>query len=219
MSTDNGSSASQDSQDSVNENQNGNQQTIKQEDHLRAIEDLKKFKARSRELETQLQQIQLEMEEQKNKKLTEANDYKSLYEQSSQKVKEWEAKHSRLKESMAYNEKYKEAQKALLDAGLRKDALKILDNENLDSIIIEYTSEGRTIPNGVSEFVDSFKKNYSFAFEQKSPARVNGSGGNASSQFDSSMTPAKLFEIEKKHGVRSDQYRAAIEQYRKQNTN
>lgn len=220
MSTDNGSSASQESQGSAEETQTGNQATttIKPEDHMRAIEDLKKFKARSRELETQLQTIQQEAEEQKNKKLTESNDYKTLYEQASQKNKDWETKYSRLKENIVHNEKYKAAQKALIDAGLRKDALKILDREDFGSIVVEHTSEGRMLVNGVDEYVDSFKKNYAFAFDNKQPAKVNGGGGNASGAFDSTMTPAKLYEIEKKHGVRSDQYRAAIEHYKKQKT-
>jgi hypothetical protein len=220
MSTDDGSSASQDSNGSAEENQSGNQSTqIKPEDHMRAIDDLKKFKAQSREWEAKFNMLSKEIEEQKNLKLTESNDYKSLYEQASQKNKDWESKYSRLKDSVAYNERYKAAQKALIDAGIKKEALKILDKEDLESIIVEYTTEGRTLTNGVEEFVDAFKKNYgTFAFENKTPARVNGGGGNASQMFDGKMTTDKIYEIEKKHGVRSDQYRAAIEQYKKQKT-
>lgn len=220
MSTDNGSGASNDSQGSAGENQSGNQSTtIKPEDHIRALDDLKKFKAQSRELETKLQQLQGEMEEQKNRKLTESNDYKTLYEQATAKNKDWETKYSRLKDNVVYNEKYKAAQKALIDAGIRKEALKILDREDLGQIVVEHTSEGRMLVNGVEEYVDSFKKNFAFAFENKQASRVNGGGGgDGGSTGDTTMTPVKLYEIEKKHGVRSDQYRAAVEQYRKQKT-
>lgn len=224
MSTDNGSSASQDQTGSAGEDQSGTQTTnqqmqIKPEDHLRAIDDLKKFKARSRELESQLQSYQQEMEAMKTKGLAESNDFKTLYEQASNKNKEWEQKFNKLKENVVFNEKYKAAQKALLDAGIRKEALRILDKEDLEPIIIEHTSEGRMIPTGVEEYVDMFKKNYGFAFEQKGQARVNGGGGNTTIEMSQAMTPSKLYEIEKKHGVRSDQYRAAIEQYKKQKTN
>jgi Skp family chaperone for outer membrane proteins len=223
MSTDDGSSASQGSTGSADDSA-GNQQTnqqmqIKPEDHLRAIDDLKKFKARSRELESQLQSYQQEMEAMKTKGLAESNDFKALYEQASNKNKEWEQKYTKLKENVVFNEKYKAAQKALLDAGIRKEALRILDKEDLEPIIVEHTSEGRMLTSGVEEYVDSFKKNYGFAFEQKGQARVNGGGGNSTIEMSQAMTPSKLYEIEKKHGVRSDQYRAAIEQYKKQKTN
>jgi hypothetical protein len=217
MSTETGSSASQDSTGSADESQSQQTTQIKPEDHLRAIEDLKKFKARSRELETQLGQIQQEIEEGKHKKLTESNDFKTLYEQASAKNKEWEARHQKLKESVVYNEKYKAAQTALLGAGIRKDALRILDKEDLGPIVVEHTSEGRMLVSGVDEYVDSFKKNYGFAFENKQQTRVNGAGGS-STYSDGGMTPAKLYEIDKKNGVTSGEYRQALEQYRKQRT-
>lgn len=220
MSTDGGSSASNESTGSAEDSQGSSQTTIKPEDHLRAIEDLKKFKARSRELETQLQTVQQEIEEQKNKKLTDSNDYKTLYEQVTAKNREWETKYSKLKENVVYNEKYKSAQNALLSAGIRKEALKILDKEDLEQIVVEHTSEGRMLVNGLDEYVDSFKKNYGFAFENKQQTRVNGAGGNNNSQdFGAVMTPSKLFEIEKKHGIRSEHYTNALTQYKKQKTN
>jgi hypothetical protein len=218
MSTDAGSSASQDSQVSDQTESTSTTQTqIKPEDHIRAIDDLKKFKARSRELEAQLTQIQQEMDESKSRKLTESNDFKALYEQASAKNKDWEIRYSKLKENVVYNEKYKAAQTALIGAGIRKEALRILDKEDLEPIVVEHTSEGRMLVSGVDEYVDSFKKNYGFAFDVKQQARVNGSGGNTQS-FDSSMSPAKLYEIEKKHGILSGEYRSAIEQYKKQRT-
>lgn len=214
MSTDDGSSASNESTGSAEDSATKTQ--IKPEDHNRAVEDLKKFKARSRELETQLQSIQTEIEDQKNKKLTDSNDFKSLYEQASAKNKDWETKYSRMKENIVYNEKYKTVQAALLEAGIKKSALKILDKEDLESIVVEHTSEGRMLVSGTDEYVDAFKKNYDFAFETKQQTRVNGGGGQSNSADSSLMTPSALFDIEKKHGVRSDQYRAAFEQYKKQ---
>lgn len=220
MSTDNGSSASNDSTGSAEESGSHQQQAqIKPEDHLRALDDLKKFKALSRELEGKLQTIQTEIEEQKNKKLSESNDFKTLYEQASAKNKEWEGRYQKLKENVVYNEKYKAAQTALLNAGIRKDALKILDREDLEPIIVEHTSEGRMLVSGVNEYVDAFKKSYGFAFEDKKQTRVNGGGGmNGGQNFSGGMTPTKLYEIEKKYGVRSDEYRAAVSEYKKQKT-
>lgn len=217
MSADNGSSASQDSTTSgaQDESTAQTQTHIKPEDHLRAIEDLKKFKARSRELEASLAQIQSDLEESKNKKLTEANDFKSLYEQASTKNKDWESRYQKLKENVVYNEKYKAAQTALISAGIRKDALKILDKEDFGPIVVEHTSEGRMLVNGIEEYVDTFKKNYGFAFEQKQAARVNGSGGSTQSMSDGSMTMAKVIELQRKHGNSSAEATAALAQYLK----
>jgi hypothetical protein len=220
MSVDNGSSASQNSQDSVSEDSTDSTQTqtaIKPEDHLRAIDDLKKFKAKSRELETKLQQLMQEQESLKEKGLTEANDFKSLYEQAKNKNAEWEARYSKMKENIAYNEKYKAAQAALINAGIRKDALKLLDKEPLDEIIVEYTSEGRTLTSGVEEYVDKFKKEFgAFAFESKGPTRVNGSGGSSSMSSDGPITAAEVYMIERKHGLTSNEYKSAVEQFKKQ---
>jgi hypothetical protein len=162
-----------------------------------------------------LQKMQSEIENLRDGKMKDQNDFKSLYEQASTKNKEWENKYTKLKENIVFNEKYKAAQSALLNSGIRKDALRILDKESLDEIIVEHTSEGRTLVSGVDEYVDSFKKNFAFAFEDKKSAVVNGSGGGANMNTGS-ITPAKLFELEKKHGVTSDEYRNAIASYRKQ---
>lgn len=219
MSTDNGSSASDDSTTSSagDESQDQNQTLkIKPEDHIRAIDDLKKFKARSRELELQIQKLTSDQEDLKSSKLKEANDFKSLYEQASEKNKDWEAKYSKLKENTVYNEKYRAAQTALINAGLRKDAMKLLDKEDLSEIIVEYTSEGRVLMNGVDEYVDTFKKNYGgFAFEDKKQTKVNGGGGSNHGGSDQ-LTANDVIMIERKHGIASQEAKAAYEQFKKQ---
>lgn len=216
MSTDNGSGASNEQTGSAegSAGSNDSTKTIKYEDHVRALDDLKKFKSQSRELEMKLQQISEELESTKQQKLAETNDYKSLYEQAANKNKEWQQKYDGLKKNVVFNEKYKAAQKALLDAGIRKEAIKILDKESLDEIVVEHTSEGRMLVNGVEDYVDSFKKNYAFAFEEKSKTRVNGGGGAA--HDSKALTPLDLYTIEKKHGINSAEYKSAIEQYKKQ---
>lgn len=218
MSADNGSSASNDQQVSDDVDSTGNEtRQIKPEDHLRAIEDLKKFKARSRELESQVAKMQADLEEVQNKKLTDSNDFKALYEQATQKNKDWEAKYSKLRENTVYNEKYRAAQQALIQAGIRKEALKLLDKEPLEEIVVEYTSEGRVLTSGIEEYVDNFKKNFgSFAFEDKRPTKVNGGGGAGGSMNDSSVTANDVYMIEKKHGIGSQEYRDALASYKKQ---
>lgn len=221
MSTDNGGSASMESTGSAVDSQGANEtnqqtQSIKYEDHLRAIEDLKKFKARSRELESKLEQLSTEIEQEKHRKLSDSNDFKTLYEQASSKNKEWESRYQKLKENVVYNEKYKAAQKALLDAGIRKDALKILEREDLEPIVVEHTSEGRMLVSGVEEYVDSFRKNFGFAFEDKSKTRVNGNGGTIDMTSGQKIDAAKLIELERKHGIKSPEYLAAYAEYKKQ---
>lgn len=213
MSNDNNGSAVTDQNVSDNGQTNqGDSQPIKREDHIRAVEDLKKFKAQARDFETKYLSLQNEIESLKTQKLTETNDYKSLYEQAATKNKDLETRYSKLKENVVYNEKFKAAQQALLEAGMKREAIKILEKEALDEILVEHTSEGRMLLSGVDEFKEKFRNSYQFAFEDKTKARVNGGGGGGGMTGEK-VTADHVIAVEKKHGRGSAEYANALNQY------
>lgn len=181
--------------------QDPNQKVIKPEDHQRAIDDLHKFKRQASEFEVKFNELQAQMSDLKKNDLKGKEDYKALWEASEAEKNTLKAETTKLKQSVVLTEKYKAAQSALLQAGLKKEAMKILDRESFDEIVVEWTSEGRILTNGVETYVDKFKKEFPFAFGTAEAPKFNGGGGgagNPSAGADEEMTPAKIIQLEQK---------------------
>lgn len=215
MQKDTGVSDSTESTVSDEDSTETTQTQINAKDHARAIDDLKKFKGKSKDLETKLSQLTTELEEIKSGKLKEQNDFKSLYEQATNKNKDWESRFNKMKESVHYSEKYRAAQSALASMGMKKDAYKMLDKERFDDIIVEHTSEGRMLLSGIDEFASKFKEEYPFAFEEKKSTKVNG-GGGGSAKDEGDIDVLKLDQLGRKHGYNSPEFRKGLEQFQKQ---
>ncbi len=172
--------------------------TISFEDHKRALDDMHRFKSQARELEQKYTQLQSQLDTKRKADLEGANDWKSLYEQEKAARAELENKHGSLRENIVYNEKFRAVNAALAKSGLRPDALKILERETLDSIEVEATSQGRFLVHGVDLFVDQFKKQFPFAFQETSPPKINAGGGATGSSFgDEELTPAYMVNLER----------------------
>lgn len=190
-------------------------------DHKRAVDDMLKYKGQVKDLRDQLDSMNATIADMKKASLAEKEDYKALYEAE---VEAHNATKKRVHdlESIFYEtQKYNAVYPKLLEAGLRQDAKKILDNYDFSLLEVETTSEGRVFVNGVDTFIDQFKSDYPFAFELKKAPNINSGGISPSAPRDSGpMTGAKLFEIEKKHGRDSPEYKAGfdklVEQKRQQ---
>lgn len=184
------------------------QTTVKPEDHAKVLSDLQKIRQENEALKNEKATAE-------QKRLAETNDFKSLYEQEKTARTELKTKYEKLKGNVEYNEKFKAVQTALVTAGVKAEALKILEKETLSEVIVEKTSEGRMLVQGVDLYVDKFKKDYAFAFDTKKVDKINGGGGSGGTESSGDMTAAKLFEIEKSKGTKSPEYLSALEQYRK----
>ncbi len=147
--------------------------------------------------------LKKELDAIKADKLKEKEDYKTLFEQSEASKKEIQEKHDGLKSKVVYNEKYKAVSAKLLESGLKKEAMKILDKESLDDVKVEFTSEGRINVLGADLFAEKFKKDFAFAFEQKKAPNVNGGGGGSGggggneTSDDDLLTAENMFKLER----------------------
>lgn len=202
--------------------QDPNDKVIKPEAYQRALDDMHAQKRRAAELEVKLGELNNQLTELKKNDLKGKEDYKALWEASEQEKNALKAETTKLKSSIVLTEKFKAAQAALLQAGLKKEAMKILDRESFDEIVVEWTSEGRILTNGVETYVDKFKKEFPFAFQEVKPPTFNGGGGGSGAGGGTEeMTPAKVFALEQKmksSGKPEDReaYQAALRQYHEQ---
>jgi hypothetical protein len=190
---------------------------VKWSDHKRALDDLARFKSQAKDAREKAEKAARDLEELKTKLHTEGNDYKSLYETAKSKLEAAETERVQLKQGVVYGERYRAVFPALKEAGLRADAVKLLDMQSLEELEIEATSNGRFIVNGVKDFVEEFKKQYPYAFETKR-VRVNGGGaGGDGGTKPKAWTPDTLFKLEQDCKRKGDMapYFKAIGEYRK----
>lgn len=197
MSSESSGAANNAADSGANGGQDNTQRTVAFEDHKRALDDLHKFKTQAREYESKLSELQTKLESRSKEELEGQGNFKTLYEQEKQARAELEKKYGGLKESITYNEKFKAANAALAKAGLRPEALKILERESLEALEVEATSQGRFLVHGVDLFVDNFKKSFPFAFQDQKPPTVNSGGGASGSMGDDELTPAYMVKLEK----------------------
>lgn len=206
------------SADQTQEHHADNQETekpIAKEDHQRALTDLKKYKSRWRETQSQLSDLQKEIETLKTAKLQGDNDYKTLYEGLKGKYDEQVNKNSQLKESLLYNEKFRAVFPELKKAGLRDDAQNLLEMQDLRDLEVEATSSGRFLVQDVQGWVDGFKQKYPYAFQPKKAPGVNSTGGQSQIDDTGKLTPQALFELERECKKKGDMapYHAAYKRY------
>lgn len=143
-----------------------------------------------------------------------AGDFKTLWEQERKLREEFEAKYQDTTSAFLQTQKHSAATEALVKAGLMPDAMKILDKETFDELQVEI-NEGRMKVNGVETLVSKWKQDYPFLFKNERPApnvNTGGTGGGAAPSAGE-ITATKLYEIERKHGIRSTEYRQAAEQF------
>lgn len=165
---------------------------VKWDDHKRAIDDMHKYKAQARQLEAERETLKRQFEE---AGLKQKEDFKTLYEKEKEMRLDAESKFRSTLESVVYNEKFKAASQALIKSGLKPEAIKIVARDELKDIVVETTSEGRFLVNGVETFVDYFKREHPYAFQQVQASNINGNGGVVSVE-SSQVTPAMILEAE-----------------------
>jgi hypothetical protein len=202
--------------------QDPNDKVIKPEAYQRALDDMHAQKRRAAELEVKVGELSTQLSDLKKNDLKGKEDYKALWEASEAEKNALKTETTKLKQSVVLTEKFKAAQSALLQAGLKKEAMKILDRESFDEIVVEWTSEGRILTNGVETYVDKFKKEFPFAFQAAQPPQFNGGGGGSGPTGDEEITPAKIIALEQKMKARDakqedrDNYYGAVKKYQEQ---
>jgi len=165
-------------------------------DHHRAVEDMKKFKGLTKQLQDEINNLKGALKKTQTATLQEKEDYKLLWEQANSELQEKEGKLSELKDSVFYNARHQAVLDGLRKAGLRPEAERILDHYDLSEIEVEVTNKGRFQVGSVSSLINRIKQEYSFAFESKKMPRVNPKGGSSVLDEGEPLTAAKVAEIE-----------------------
>src|SRR3990167_4488296 len=115
----------------------------------RVLNDMHRFKEQAKkasEVENELQEIKKAREEQETKRMKESNEYKALAEKLEKENNEWRDKHKKLNDSLFTTQKFNELRAAAIREGIIDE--KDLESLSLDSLSVEYTSNGRIIVGG-----------------------------------------------------------------------
>lgn len=172
-------------------------------DILKAKNDLAAAQKRIRELEQE--------------KLRSTGDYKKLYEQEKTRAEELDTKLKRNTQAFIDVQKRAVIKDALVKAGMRNDALKLVDQANMESVVVD-TDDGSFKVLGVDSFVSKYKSEYPFMFS-KDAGTINTGGtgggkGGGQGQSSGKVTSAgELYQVERKFGVKSPEYSAAMQSY------
>lgn len=188
----------------------GDKNTDKSSDLIRA--ELLKHKRENEELKKKIAANE-------KQKLEASGNWKELWEASEVRAKELEDKLDRNTFAFVTAKKRDAVKDAMLKAGMRTDALKILDKDDFDFVEVEVEGSGFKIQ-GVDLAVQKYRTEYPFMFS-KDPGKVNsgGAGSNNGGGGDTTMTPAKVYAIERKFGVKSEEYQGAMRKLLEQKRN
>lgn len=179
--------------------------TVKYDDHKRALDDLHRFKTEAKEAKAQLEQVQQD-------NLKKAQDFKTLWENEQKLRTDAEAGLGKLKNAIVNNEKYTAIKTAAMKAGLRADAVDMLDHIPVEGVEVEATNQGRFLVHGADTFVEHLKKKMPFAFSNTETPKFNGGGASGSAKAES-ITAAQLVSIQRTDPAK---YPAAMRQYMEQ---
>lgn len=197
-----GASVASDLNQQTTDNQTTEQEkTIKFEDHKRALDDMLKYKKTSQESDRKVAELQALIKDRDRAALEKGSDFKGLYELErgraddlAKQVDSLTQKTAQQRELYARAEKLKAVQTALLNAGFKKEALKIIEKESLEELELELTTTGRVNILGVDSYVDRFTKDWAVLKGPVHGVQVN-SGGGAATQDEKPLTDSYMVEL------------------------
>ncbi len=145
-----------------------------------------------REEKAQLMQKVKELEEQR---LSEIGDYKKLWENEKNLRVQKEQENEQIYSGYSREKKFAAVEREALKLGIRPEALEDLSLMELDSVIVEGTTTGRTNVLGAEEFVQSLKQKRPYWFATgKMPHLDTGNPGMAEPK---TMTAADILKLQK----------------------
>jgi hypothetical protein len=161
-----GDSASQNGSDNSQGSAGGKEEFVSKADHLRALQDLKRFKEEAKTLKEQ-QQAAKEAEMRKNQ------EWEALAKQKEEEAKAARTDAEKLKANVLNDRKYTALREHATKLGLRQEALSDLDMVDLSDIEVEYTSTGRVNVQGADRAAEKLKAMKPHWFGSKTPPNVD----------------------------------------------
>lgn len=171
---------------------------VSRADHQRALADLHRFKSKAKETEDALAAVKKEIRDLKAA-AEKPDDFKTKYERLLEEQQELKGERDSLKSSVVLAERHRAVLPELTKAGFREDAAELLELLDMGDLEVEVTSTGRFLVHGVSDFVETAKKKFPYAFSRPPVRGVNGGGGGGSSGGGAPVwTAEKVHELESK---------------------
>lgn len=183
--------------------------------------EVQRLKLENKKLLETTQSLESKINEMNKGFLKEKEDYKSLFEETSNENKILKAEKENLQSSVIYNERFRAVFPEMKKQGLLDQAHKYIEDLSLDDLEVETTSQGRFIVKGAGGWVERFKKENPLLFQTPKPSNINTSGGRATDTQEEEITPSRIYELEqvwKKSGKPEDRkaYESAYFKYAEQ---
>lgn len=180
---------------------------------------LAKLKQLERELNSEKaarKKAEQEVEIRKRQELKTKEDYKTLADQLEKELLEEKRKNDVTWSWFENNKKMDTIKAIAASQGLRKDALSILENMELDGVEVEKTSTGRINVLGADAFVSGLKTKMPFLFESKT-AKINAENPQVNSG-NGPITYERLMQLKEEWRKSGDSaaYSDALRKYKQQ---
>ena len=168
-----------------------NQKTVAWEDHKRVLDDMHRFKKDLVAEKSKISEIE-------KTRLKEKEDYKTYAERLEEENQKLKQEKDGIFNSLETDRKFEAVRTAALKAGIREEALSLIDNMELTGVIAEKTDQGRMIVHGADDWVSQFKKQHSYAFQNTAVPKFNNGGGNPHDQ-PKEMSATEFVALERKY--------------------
>lgn len=170
-------------------------------------------------LKRELADAQKKLRDAESDKLKASGDFKKLWEQERQQREELENKLKKNTQAFVDAQKRAVVKDAMIKAGLRNDAMKIVEQAPIDDLAID-VDDGSFKVLGVETFVSKYKSEFPFMFS-KDPGTINtgGTGNRTTQSSGGPVTNHDLFAAEKKFGTKSTEYKAMLAKFLDQKRN
>lgn len=220
--TDQGSASDQ-VQNGDLEQQDNKDKVVSWDDHQRALNDLKRFKAEAKQRSQAERELAKRIEDMETSRLQEKEDFKSLAEKRAERIRELEGETESLKSGVFNSKKYDAVYAEAIRAGLRPEAESDLELLSMDSVAVEMTQSTngnrRFQVSGAKDFVEELKRTRKHWFKNSNIPDVNP-GGKAFSGSTGVVTAAEVNRLERvfnKSGKAEDKaaYQSALAEFRK----
>lgn len=171
-------------------------------------------------LKRELADAQKKLRDAESDKLKASGDFKKLWEQERQQREELENKLKKNTQAFVDAQKRAVVKDAMLKAGLRNDAMKLVEQAHIDDLAVD-VDDGSFKVLGVETFVSKYKSEFPFMFS-KDPGTINTGGTGTRTTTTTSNGPVKsgdVYAAEKKFGTGSQEHKAMLAKFLDQKRN
>jgi hypothetical protein len=167
------------------------------------------FRIEILKLKRELQASTKKLNDAEAAKLEASGNFKKLWEEERKQREDLETKLKQNTSAFVETHRRAAAKDALIKAGLRTDAIKLIDSVGVDGLEVEVT-DGEFKVLGTETLVSKYRQEFPFMFTSNAPNVNAGTGASKTGQSSGPVSKGDLWAIEKKYGSASSEYRSAV---------